>query len=296
MNYQQLTIDQIKQINEISDPVARRRLGAIFQLPQDVQDVFMKENSTDTVWNITREKYNFSNMRIRATARIIGLILLGELPIRNFIVALQKDLGIDLETAKALAQDINTAIFQPIRESLMFIHDIGGSKIPKSDTNTRMHPNDTKINQIPNNIQSGGREQETVDREQWTADGMQIPSTKLQNPNNIQEPNYKTQQTPIQKPPIRYINPQANQQQAQEPYANQKPSFKNEYYEYEAQKKREEIINQHRNGQYQQSPPSNYNQPRPAMLKIRPNRNTVDLRNIPKKRYRKNNYDGFFIA
>lgn len=268
MAYQQLTIDQIKQLNEITDPIARRRFGILFQLPQDIQDIFVSDDSTNSIWNITKGKYNLATKDISATARIIGLILLGELPIKNFIVALQNDLDIDLETAQAMAQDINIAIFQPIRESLMFVHNIGG-KTGVSDTNLRMRANDANKNAQAPNYKS-----QIPNSGQRTADRMQIPN----------------QQTPIRET-YRADNqmPRAN--------SNQQPNLKDEYYDYEIQRKREEIINRNKiRTQQQPPPPPNNQQARPAMLRMLPKKNIVDLRVLAKKKYKKNHYDGFFSA
>lgn len=136
MMSQQLTLDQLEQLNQISDPAARRRYAALFQLPQDLQIAFESEATTNSVWSITKDKYHLADGDIGKVARVIGLIFLGELPIKNFIAELKNKLNVDVATAQAIAQDINQAIFQPVRESLMRMHGI------TSNANTQIHAND----------------------------------------------------------------------------------------------------------------------------------------------------------
>ena len=77
---------------------------------------------------------------ISTVARIIGLIFLGELPIKNFIAELKNKLNVDVAQAQAIAQDINQSIFQPVRVSLMQVHGID------ENTNTQY-----KLQTIPTN-------------------------------------------------------------------------------------------------------------------------------------------------
>lgn len=139
MNNQQLTLEQIEQLNQVSDPVARRRFSVLFQLPQDLQTAFESEQTENSVWDIAKVKYDLADRDVSKVARIIGLIFLGELPIKNFIAELRNKLNIDTQKAQAIAQDINKTIFQPVRISLMQVHGI-------SDANQRMDTNDTNKN------------------------------------------------------------------------------------------------------------------------------------------------------
>ena len=141
-----LTPDQINKLSEIRDPVAKQRFAVLFQLPQNLQDSMISETTSNSIWAITKDKYKLPDYKISAVAKIIGLIFLGELPIKNFIVALRDELNVDNHTAAAIAQDINQAIFQPVRESLMKVHGL------ERDANIRMRANDangyTKTNQV----------------------------------------------------------------------------------------------------------------------------------------------------
>ena len=149
---QQLTLDQIEQLNQISDPAARRRYSVLFQLPQDLQIAFESETTTNSVWSITRDKYDLADGDIGKVARVIGLIFLGELPIKNFIVEIKNKLNVDVQKAQAIAQDINQAIFQPVRQSLMQVHGLdqyANQRMNANDTNTTANIRPTKPAQTP---------------------------------------------------------------------------------------------------------------------------------------------------
>ena len=135
-----LSPEQLSKLSEISNPLVRRRFTVFYQLPADLQESMLAEETAGSIWNLIKEEYHLPEASISATARIIGLIFLGELPINNFILSLRNELKIDLQTAQMIAQDINQAIFQPVKESLMQVHGL------KHDANQRMSANDTNIN------------------------------------------------------------------------------------------------------------------------------------------------------
>ncbi len=239
---QSLTPEQLTKLSEISNPLVRQRFAVFYQLPQDLQESILAEKTAESIWNLIKNKYNLPKKSINATARIIGLIFLGELPIKNFIVALQNDLNVDVKMAQDIARDINMAIFQPVRESLMQVHGLA------SDTNTRMHANDTNI---------------------------QNPKSEIQNTKQYINPNIPNNQKPVAEP-----RHQVQYQQPIRPAQSQND-------DYEARRRREEVLNKIKN-----QPPA-----RPAMFRMIPNKNVVNLRVLAKKkRYKKNEYDGFFSA
>lgn len=126
-----LTPEQLNKLRDVEDPILRRRFALYYQLPQDLQDSMFAGETSDSVWSVTKEKYNLSDENVSAVARIIGLVFLGELPIQNFISELASVLNIGKEKAGAIAHDINQIIFQPVRESLIKVHGIEESEIKK---------------------------------------------------------------------------------------------------------------------------------------------------------------------
>jgi hypothetical protein len=144
-----LTPEQLNKLSEISNPLVRRRFTVFYQLPQDLQESMLAENTANSIWNLIKEKYHLQETSVSATAKIIGLIFLGELAIKDFITALKNDLNIELETAKTIAQDINLAIFQPVRESLMAVHNIPQTNADYTRTNADNQHDASNINQAP---------------------------------------------------------------------------------------------------------------------------------------------------
>lgn len=137
MSKQILTPEQIDSLKEVKSPLLRRRFTLYFQLPSDLKESMFAEGTADSVWSITKEKYNLADEGVTAVARAIGLIFLGELPVKNFVQELTKSLKVDIAKATSIAQDINQTIFQPVRESLMEIHglaDADQTRIPSVGT------------------------------------------------------------------------------------------------------------------------------------------------------------------
>ena len=120
----QLTQKLKESILGIKNPVLRIRWERFFNVPENLQRGIFDPDTADKVGDIIHEKYGLQYKDITSVAKIIGLIFLGEMPIKNFILALRDELNIDNQTAQLIAQDINQAIFQPVRESLMKVHGL----------------------------------------------------------------------------------------------------------------------------------------------------------------------------
>lgn len=179
-----LSPEQLNKLSEISNPLVRRRFSVFYQLPSDLQESMLAESTAENIWNLIKEKYQLPETSISATAKIIGLIFLGELPIKNFIVALKDELGIDVQKAAAIAQDINQTIFQPVRESLMQVHGLERG----------LTQNKTRIN-ADNNQQIPTRPPSTLYPPQSSSREELMARLKSQNPPAMQPP-------PQNKPPF----------------------------------------------------------------------------------------------
>lgn len=92
------------------------------KLPQDLKDVLFSEEAADIIGKL-RIKYNLKE-KGTILADETGLVMLGILHPRDFIPDLSEKLGVDRETAKKIAEDINQQIFQKVRISLRKIHGI----------------------------------------------------------------------------------------------------------------------------------------------------------------------------
>ena len=147
-----LSPEQLNKLSEISNPLVRQRFGVFYQLPPDLQESMLAEGTAQNIWQITKDKYNLPDSNKSVVARIIGLIFLGELPIKNFIVEIKNKLNVDVQKAQAIAQDINQAIFQPVRQSLMQVHGLdqyANQRMNTNDTNTTTNIRPAKPAQTP---------------------------------------------------------------------------------------------------------------------------------------------------
>ncbi len=133
----QLTPQLREEILSIQNPRIKMRWQRFFAIPENLQEAMFDPPVAEKIWDIISETHGLDDVDVTKVAKIIGLIFLGELPINNFILSLRNELKIDAQTAQMIAQDINQAIFQPVKESLMAVHGL------KSNTNTRMETNDT---------------------------------------------------------------------------------------------------------------------------------------------------------
>lgn len=104
------------------------------KLPKNVQDAIFSIDSAEAVQAIGK-KYDLAIDKIGELADETGLVMLGLTHPSDYIVNLARRLNIDKETAKKIAEEINSQIFVKIRESLKKIHGIEPSPRPaKQDT------------------------------------------------------------------------------------------------------------------------------------------------------------------
>ena len=91
-------------------------IQAYESVPQEVRDIAVSAQTAEKMGLIyARHEVAEQAFDISAT---IGYTLVGLVPIKNFIQALQEDAGLDAETAKHIAYDVRSQIFAPIAEQL----------------------------------------------------------------------------------------------------------------------------------------------------------------------------------
>ena len=100
------------------------QLWKVFEtLPEELkQAVFSAENADHTL--SICEKYDIEECS--QLASIVGLVLMGVMLPSDFEEALQKNLGLDQETAQRIAQEINRFVFYPVKAQLEQIHQVPG--------------------------------------------------------------------------------------------------------------------------------------------------------------------------
>ncbi|MFH1671392.1 MAG: hypothetical protein ABH889_01275 [Candidatus Portnoybacteria bacterium] len=120
------SVEQIRLWDEIEESLDEEviELEAKFQALSD--EFKMHFASTETVQEIKKigEKHRFSKKVVRQLSYIVGMVLLGEVNIVNFVKTLMDKCQLSEEAARQLARDINQAIFLPVKESLKKIHQV----------------------------------------------------------------------------------------------------------------------------------------------------------------------------
>lgn len=90
--------------------------NAFNNIPQKIEEVLFADSTAEAIKNITNRHEVTDNAFDISAA--IGYVLVGLLPIKNFIKALQEDAGLNAETAKNVAHDIREQIFSSIAQEL----------------------------------------------------------------------------------------------------------------------------------------------------------------------------------
>lgn len=112
----------------------QERYLIFLRLPQDLQRVLFDMETVNAVIQIG-QKNNLNDDQRWWASHTIGMILLSEVNIVNFVKTLQEKCQLDETLARQLARDINQAIFLSVKESLKKIHQI--SEWPREDEPTR---------------------------------------------------------------------------------------------------------------------------------------------------------------
>lgn len=123
---------QIKKLEGILDPLIKQRYLKYFQLPQDIRQIMFAVETADKIRAIG-QKNNLNKDQLWWASYIVGMILLGETNIVDFVKTLQKKCNLAEEPARQLARDINQVILLPAKESLKQIHQVSEWPREKSE-------------------------------------------------------------------------------------------------------------------------------------------------------------------
>src|SRR3989344_1842603 len=106
------------------DKIKKEEFWAIYRgLPKDLQTTLFAEETADKMMAI-KEKFALKENYFSELVRLVSRILLGKVNLPEFIKLVIEATSSDTQKATAIAQDINMAIFQPVRESLMRVHGL----------------------------------------------------------------------------------------------------------------------------------------------------------------------------
>ena len=123
------------------------------KIPPDLVDAIFSEDIAETILSIGK-KYGLLIDKVGELGSATNHVILGALHPKDFIPTLEQVLGVDRETAKKIAQEVNTEIFAKIRESLRKVHNIEESGIRNQesgalDQKPAIPPPESPVKKIP---------------------------------------------------------------------------------------------------------------------------------------------------
>jgi len=145
-----ITADQIEDLKKLP-PLMGRRYTIFYQLPKEVQEVIISTKTAEKNEEIAK-KHRLSDDATWQMSYVVGMVLLGETNIVDFVKSLQEKCKLNEEPARQLARDINSEIFLPIKESLKKIH-----KIPEWPREDRASRPSTQLTRQPTAPESSQR-------------------------------------------------------------------------------------------------------------------------------------------
>ncbi|MBI2023254.1 hypothetical protein HYT01_01675 [Candidatus Giovannonibacteria bacterium] len=105
----------------------------IRNLPQDLRDAFFSDEITQAMQGLGK-KHQLTIDKMGAMYEDVNNIILGLAHPNDFVKQLSQHLEVTPEKARLIADDINKAIFQPIRDSLKKVHHMEPAEPPKPTT------------------------------------------------------------------------------------------------------------------------------------------------------------------
>jgi len=149
--------EQIKMWDEIEESLTEKRIENYANY-SDLSDEFKKHFAslkTSQEIQIIIKKHQLPEESTKQLPYIIGMILLGETNIIDFVKTLQEKCKLAEEPARQLARDINQAIFLPVKESLKEIHNVPEWPRESEPTEPQLNGNVVDLKREDNNaIQS----------------------------------------------------------------------------------------------------------------------------------------------
>ncbi len=126
-------------------------LEIVSELPKDLRDAYFSPATTEAIKE-TGKNNGLTIDKIGELAHETGLVMIGITPPGEYIKNLTGRLGVAPEKAKAVAEEINQKVFQPVRESLKKIHGLTpeAPKVPIQPPTQKPLPTREEIKIPPN--------------------------------------------------------------------------------------------------------------------------------------------------
>lgn len=101
----------------MAEKYTREQFWKLYQrLPQKLKDTLFAEETGNSIYEIC--KRNKIERNLGQIVDYVGQVLLGILPPSDFQETLEKELKLEKEVAKRVAQEVNRFIFYPVKSSL----------------------------------------------------------------------------------------------------------------------------------------------------------------------------------
>ena len=91
------------------------------KLPEELKEATFSMKTADSIWDVC-EKNEVEEVSI--VAKYAGYVLMGVLSPEDFQETIEKELGLEKEVAKKIAQEINRFIFYPVKPLLEELYKI----------------------------------------------------------------------------------------------------------------------------------------------------------------------------
>ncbi len=138
----------IKKLEGIINPLIKRRYLKYFQLPQDLRQIIFAVETADKIRAVAK-KNNLTKDQLWWFSYSVGMVLLGETHIRDFVKSIQEKCKLGEEPARQLAREVNQVIFLSIKESLKKVHRVPEwpreSTSPQKPTPSPVSPSEPRI-------------------------------------------------------------------------------------------------------------------------------------------------------
>ncbi len=108
------------------------------KLPQELKDALFAEETGNNLYEICQR--NEIGENLEDIVSLVSQVLVGVLASEDFQITLEKEVGLEKDTAKKVAQEVNRFIFYPVKPALEQLYKIGASPGEETAEKTMKRP------------------------------------------------------------------------------------------------------------------------------------------------------------
>ena len=111
---------------------SKKELWQLYEkAPQELKEAIFSEETAESIWNICLRN-EIEDQRVPQISRRVGHVLLGILPPDEFQDVLEKEVKLEKDVAKKVAQEIHRFVFYPVKTNLEELYKIEITPLIKS--------------------------------------------------------------------------------------------------------------------------------------------------------------------